>query len=233
MTHKPAHKPAGIPEGGQFAATSHAEPALSLTVESRFDAEAHAELNTAIRTETARVEEAKRKLSRMHLDAAAAIVRKDFPDAAGLELDFTSSTGMTAKAVRDRDGNVLSEGTSWIYSSPGDGSYLCSHLDAVQQSLFYNGAEGFRYEDETGALIVDLDHRFSAPAPPAPVLGGFTAAEVEDYLAREQHDRQCGCHLPDEVCCTPSYGENWRHRMGVPDVEGIFETIQEMAGEKP
>jgi hypothetical protein len=64
---------------------------------------------------------------------------------------------------------------------------------------------------------------------PAPVLDGFTAAEVEDYLAREQHDRQCACDLPGDVCRTDSYGEHWRHRLGVPDVEGIFETIQEMA----
>lgn len=32
MTKTPAHKPAGTPEGGQFAATSHAEPALALKV---------------------------------------------------------------------------------------------------------------------------------------------------------------------------------------------------------
>jgi hypothetical protein len=64
---------------------------------------------------------------------------------------------------------------------------------------------------------------------PAPVLDGFTAAEVEDYLAREQHERQCACDLKDDICSTESYGERWRHRLGVPDVEGIFDTIQEMA----
>lgn len=64
---------------------------------------------------------------------------------------------------------------------------------------------------------------------PAPVLDGFTAAEVEDHLAREQHERQCACDLKDDVCYTESYGEHWRHRMGVPDVEGIFDTIKEMA----
>lgn len=30
MTKTPVHKPAGTPEGGQFAATSHAEPAVAL-----------------------------------------------------------------------------------------------------------------------------------------------------------------------------------------------------------
>jgi hypothetical protein len=64
---------------------------------------------------------------------------------------------------------------------------------------------------------------------PAPVLDGFTAADVEDHLAREQHDRQCACDLPEDVCRTESYGEHWRHRMGVPDVEGIFDAIKDMA----
>lgn len=32
MTNTPAHKPAGTPEGGQFTATSHAEPAVALAV---------------------------------------------------------------------------------------------------------------------------------------------------------------------------------------------------------
>lgn len=64
---------------------------------------------------------------------------------------------------------------------------------------------------------------------PAPVLDGFTAAEVEDYLAREQHERQCACDLKDDICYTESYGEHWRHRLGVPDVEGIFDSIKEMA----
>lgn len=49
-------------------------------------------------------------------------------------------------------------------------------------------------------------------------------------MAREQHDRQCGCDLKDDVCGTSAYGEHWRHRLGVPDVEGIFDTIKEMAG---
>lgn len=64
---------------------------------------------------------------------------------------------------------------------------------------------------------------------PAPVLDGFTAADVEDHLAREQHERQCGCELKGDACATANYGEHWRDRMGVPDVEGIFDSLQEMA----
>lgn len=299
-------QPEGIPVGGQFAAASHAEPNLSLAGQPAFDAEAHAELTAAIRAETFRIDESKRKLSRMQLDAALSIVRKDFPDAAELELSFSSSSGMNAKSVRDKDGNILSEGTSWTFSTPDGSSYLVNHLDQTSQSLFYNGEDGFRFEDVTGALLVDVNHRFSPPAVepamsggfdrgdqtpaadmspeqvrtwiagqalhhlspvigwmhldaedgndttvhnksfeervgrlaedvaerftvPAPVLDGFTAAEVEDHMAREQHDRQCACDLPGDVCRTESYGEHWRHRLGVPDVEGIFDTIQEMA----
>lgn len=299
-------QPEGIPVGGQFAAATHAEPELALTRQPVFDAEAHAELNAAIRAARFRIDEAKRQLSRMQLDAALSIVRKDFPDAAELELAFSSSTGMNAKSVRDKDGNVISEGTSWTFSTPDGSSYLVNHLDQTSQSLFYNGEDGFRYEDATGALLVDVNHRFTPPAAeseltggfdrgdqtpaaemsteqartwiagqalhhispvigfmhldaedgkdttvhnksfeerigrlaedvagrfavPAPVLDGFSAAEVEDHLAREQHDRQCACDLPGDVCRTDSYGEHWRHRMGVPDVEGIFESIQEMA----
>ncbi|HEX9225994.1 MAG TPA: hypothetical protein VF885_04980 [Arthrobacter sp.] len=77
--------------------------------------------------------------------------------------------------------------------------------------------------DRAAAAIAE---QFTAPAP---VLDGFTAAEVEDHLAREQHERQCACDLVDDICYTESYGEHWRHRMGVPDVEGIFDTIKEMA----
>lgn len=305
MTKKPAHKPAGTSDGGQFARTTHGEPAVALTGQPAFDADAHAELTAAIRAETFRIDEAKRQLSRMQLDAALGAVRKEFPDAAELELGFSSSFGMNPKAVRDKNGNVLSEGTSWIYSAPEGASSVASHLDQTSQSLFYNGQDGFRYEDETGALLVNVNHRFSPPAAPeltggfdrgdetpaaemspeqartwiagqayhhlssvigwmhldaldgkdttvhnksfkerigrmaddvakrfavpAPVLDGFTAAEVEDHLAREQHDRQCACDLPGDVCRTEEYGEHWRHRLGVPDVEGIFESIQEMA----
>jgi hypothetical protein len=236
MTRKPAHKPAGTSDGGQFAAAAHGEPAVALNSQPTFDAHNHAELTAAIRSEMYRIDEAKQKLSRMQLDAALSIVRKDFPDAAELELSFSSTTGMNAKAVRDKNGDVLSQGTSWMFSTPDGSSYLINHLDQTSHSLFYNGQDGFRYEDETGALLVDVNHRFSTPpaaeepaAPPAPVLDGFTAAEVEDNLAREQHDRQCACDLPGDVCLTKEYGEHWRHRMGVPDVEGIFDTIQEMA----
>jgi hypothetical protein len=228
-------QPEGIPTGGQFAAAAHAESAVALTGQPAFDADNHARLTADIRAEMFRIDEAKRKLSKMQLDAALSIVRKDFPDAAELELAYSSSFGMNPKAVRDKDGNVISEGTAWTYSAPEGSSSVVSHLDQTSQSLFYNGEDGFRYEDETGALLVDVNHRFSTPAvpveqaPPAPVLGGLTAAEVEDYLAREQHERQCACDLPGDVCRTESYAEHWRHRMGVPDVEGIFDTIQEMA----
>jgi hypothetical protein len=223
---------------GQFASTTHAEASVSLSAQPGFDAEAHAELTAAIRAETFRIDEAKRKLSKMQLDAALSVVRKEFPDAAELELTFSSTFGMNPKAVRDEDGNVLSEGASWTYSAPEGASSVVSHLDQTSQSLFYNGEDGFRYEDETGALLVDVNHRFSTPAEPvelaesapaAAVLDGFTAAEVEDYLAREQHERQCACDLKDDICYTESYGEHWRHRLGVPDVEGIFDSIQGMA----
>lgn len=232
MTRKPAHKPAGTADGGQFARTTHGESSVALTGAPAFDADIHDELNAAIRAEMIRIDEAKQKLSRMQLDAALGVVRKDFPEAAELELSFSSNFGMNAKAVRDENGNVLSEGTSWMYSAPAGASSLSSHLDQTSHSLFYNGTDGFRYEEESGALLVDVTHRFrdvEEPAGPAPILGGFTAAEVEDHLAREQHERQCACDLPGDVCLTESYGEHWRHRMGVPDVEGIFDTIQEMS----
>jgi hypothetical protein len=44
MTTITARQPKGIPAGGQFAATTHAEPAAVLTAQPSFQAHAHAEL---------------------------------------------------------------------------------------------------------------------------------------------------------------------------------------------
>jgi hypothetical protein len=220
-------QPKGISVGGQFATDTHAEPDVSLG----FDRGA--------RTPAADMGPEQIKewvtgqathhlypvLGWIHLDAA------DGKDTSVHNASFDERIGRLAGDVADRFSsapaglqqraeatNVASEAI-WEHLKPVfDGVTAASEDDSrLTATRWRIGAE---------AAADAIGKKVTAPAP---VLDGFTAAEVEDYLAREQHDRQCACDLPGDVCRTDSYGEHWRHRLGVPDVEGIFETIQEMA----
>jgi hypothetical protein len=217
----------GVPTGGQFSADSHAEPDVRLGFD-RGDRASAADMSAV------QIKEWITGQASHHLSPVIGWLRmdaEDGKDTSGHVKSFYERVGRLADDVAERfssapEGlerraeatNVASEAI-WEHMNPlfremagtaGD----VSRLTAVRWRI---GAE---------AAAEAIGKKVTAPAP---VLDGFTAAEVEDHLAREQHERQCACDLKDDICATESYGQHWRHRMGVPDVEGIFETIQEMA----
>jgi hypothetical protein len=232
-------QPKGVPAGGQFAPDNHAEPEVTLGFD-RGDRTPAAEMSP----EHARVWIAGQALHHlspvigwMHLDAEdgkdTTVHNDSFHRRIGRLADDVAArfAAPAAAPASDTPGPQLSKEES-AYRAVRE---IRHHIAPVIGELRRNAKKGVA--DEDGRLLNDwressdraaaaIAEQFTAPAP---VLDGFTAAEVEDHLAREQHERQCACDLPGDVCRTESYGEHWRHRLGVPDVEGIFDAIQEMA----
>lgn len=169
----------------------------------------------------------------MHLDAA------DGKDTTVHNKSFEERIGRLADDVAERFATPAPAAPTQRLSKE-DSAYLAvreirHHIAPVIGELRTNAKNGTPdtdkrlfndWRESADRAAEAIAEQFTAPAP---VLDGFMAAEVEDHLAREQHQRQCGCDLKDDICYTKSYGEHWRHRMGVPDVEGIFDTIKEMA----
>lgn len=248
MTHHQLDQPRD--RIGQFASTNHAEalnvtlnPALSsIADEARARRLAHqnemGDVGDAIAVDSA--------------VAMAAHTRSMFPKAQRIVLiapNFDYSTA-TPYEVLDGEGYALATSmyggddafNEWAGDGEAEGNLHLLAADVEEHGGRLDGVLTDRSEgpgnyvylelDIDKALSLELDPLRATGidvTAPAPVLDGFTAAEVEDYLAREQHERQCACDLKDDICCTEPYGEHWRHRMGVPDVEGIFDTIKEMA----
>ena len=156
-----ARQPAGIPAGGQFAATAHPEAEVSLA------------------------------------GGQATLGRDE-----------------TAEFVRGE---------------------IFHHIAPVISALRMNARNGVSDTDK--ALLNDWRESAGRAAETiaekvtvaAPVLDGFTAEQLEDQMAYDTHEDLCGCLLVGGVCSTPSYGPEWRWRMGVPNVQGMFDTLEKMA----
>lgn len=226
MTEK--RQPAGIPVGGQFAPEAHSEPAVTLAACDRGD------LAPVFDMGPEQVKAWVAGQASHHLSPVIGWIRRD----AAKGKDTSAHIASFHERARR-----LADDVAERFSSVPEGLQQRADATNVASEAIYTHLKPF-FNDLTAAS--DDDSRLTATrwrvgaeaaaeaiakkvTAPAPVLDGFTAAEVEDYLAREQHDRQCGCDLKNDICYTPSYGEHWRHRLGVPDVEGIFDTIQEMA----
>lgn len=233
MTSNPNRVEKGIPAGGQFAPGTHAEPDVRLGFD-RGDTTPAAEMSPEHAREWI-AGQALHHLSPvigwMHLDA------EDGKDTTVHNESFHRRIDRLADDVAERFAAPASAGPG---PSRENTEYLAvreirHHISPVIGELRRNAQKGIadtdqrlftEWRESADRAAAAIAERVTAPAP---VLDGFTAAEVEDHLAREQHERQCACDLPNDVCRTESYGEHWRHRMGVPDIEGIFDTIQEMA----
>lgn len=227
MTAIPNRIEKGIPSGGQFAPGTHTEPAVSLG----FDRGAR---TPAADMGPEQIKEWITGQANHHLSPVIGWLRMDAED--GID------TSGHVKSFDDRVGRLAADVADRFSSAPAGLQQRAEATNVASEAIWEHMNPLFR---EMAAAAGD-DSRLTATrwrigaqeaadaigkkvSAPAPVLDGFTAADVEDYLAREQHERQCACDLPGDVCRTDSYGEHWRHRMGVPDIEGIFGTIQEMA----
>ncbi|MBG0738835.1 hypothetical protein IV500_05295 [Paeniglutamicibacter antarcticus] len=109
------------------------------------------------------------------------------------------------------------------------------HISPVIGALRMNARQGVADTDK--ALLNDWRVSAAKAAEaiakrstiPAPTLDGFTAEQVEDQMAKDTHEDLCGCALANDGCATPSYGPDWRSRMGVPNVHGMFDALEKMA----
>lgn len=168
-------QPQGIPAGGQFAVTAHAEPGVTLAPEvPAYDHEAQQERLTAISEKRQAMDRLQTEMDLLNVDAAIASVRKYFPEATELHIDHRRH-GWTGellddyepKSLRDKDGNdITAEEPKWFYRrEPGsDGSepLVSNHLWNIGRGFFGHGHEGVSYDPETGHRVIDMNHKFSA-----------------------------------------------------------------------
>lgn len=217
----------GIPAGGQFTPGTHAEPEMSLG----FDRSAR---TPAADMSPEQVKEWITGQANHHISPVIGWIRMDAADGKDTSAhvaSFHERVGRLASDVADKFSSVPPGLQQRTESTNVASEAIWEHMHPLFREMTTASGDdsrltAIRWRVGAEAAAEAIGKKVTAPAP---VLDGFTAAEVEDYLAREQHDRQCGCDLKNDICYTESYGEHWRHRLGVPDVEGIFDTIQEMA----
>lgn len=217
-------EPKGLPVGGQFAADVHAEPVVELETESTCSptVDSQAQAHEWIAGQASH-----------HLSPVIGWIRKDAAsgkDTSGHIQSFHDRVHRLADDVLKRFTTPQS------LNERADASNVATeaigqHLQPLFLELSTSADDNsrltaIRWRTAAENTAQDIAKKVTAPAP---ILDGFTSAEVEEYMAKTEHERQCGCDLPNDVCMTPEYGENWRWRMGVPNVEGMFEALQEMA----
>lgn len=213
-------QPEGIPTGGQFTATARQEPDLQLAAAPDTGPEVVRDYVAAQASH--------------HLSPVIGWIRRDAAhgkDTGGHLAAFHERVGLLADDVADRFAAVPEALQQRTDATNTASEAIHAHLKPLFDDLAAATGDdsrltAARWRGQAEAAAEEISRKVTAPAP---VLDGFTAAEIEDYLARGQHDRQCACDLTGDICRTEEYGEHWRHRLGVPDIEGIFDTIQEMA----
>jgi hypothetical protein len=168
-----ARQPKGIPTGGQFAATAHAEPEVSLTSTAVTPPE-QKDLLAALSEKRQELHRLQGEVDLMTVDAAIGSVRRHFPNAARLYVDRAKHgwTGQPldsfeAKGIRDADGHdITPNDPHWYYRrDAGDDQVdpgVSIHLSRLGNRFFGYEHEGISYDMETGDYVIDMDHKFSA-----------------------------------------------------------------------
>jgi hypothetical protein len=173
MTETTARQPAGIPAGGQFAATAHAEPQVSLADPTRTP-DAQRELLDALFEKRQEIHRLRSQMDLMTIDAAIGSVRRYFPTATRLHVD-RARHGWTGErldeyapvSLRDKDGNDLTaDEPKWFYRrEPGDDNLdpgVSIHLSRLSSGFFHYDHEGVTYDPDTNTYVIDMDHKFYA-----------------------------------------------------------------------
>lgn len=220
-------QPRGIPTGGQFAPGIHAEPGTALDPD-------RDTRSPSVATDPDQIREWVTSQANHHISPVIGWIRRDAAkgnDTSGHVASFHERVELLAVDVADRFTAVPEALQQRTDATNIASEAIREKIQPVVRDLMAAAGDdsritAIRWRAAAEAAADEIARKVTAPAP---VLDGFSATDVEDYLAREQHERQCACDLPDDICRTESYGENWRYRMGVPDVEGIFGAIKEMA----
>jgi hypothetical protein len=166
-----ARQPAGIPAGGQFAATTHAEPDVSLAPAPAgvYDPERQARVREAIATRTEAMRQAAAELDLLHLDGAVGCALRSFPDATELRLTYQHNQagmlldGMKPVSLRDQSGREVAERHAFAYSQSNTdpGTTLAGHLRGISRGFFNSKLPGIGFDFATGETTVDLTRTYS------------------------------------------------------------------------
>lgn len=166
-----ARQPAGIPTGGQFAVTAHAEPEVSLeaaaAAEQPYHPDRHALLLSQADLRTHAVDKMLKEQDRLSMEAVKSGILRDYPAATEMRVkqhfgDRGSQFRSTLEGIRDKDGNNLTEGVSnWDYKAAPDGGRSISNSFHEIRNRFFDYENDFAYDTETGEIIVPLDRDYT------------------------------------------------------------------------
>jgi hypothetical protein len=165
-----SRQPAGIPVGGQFAATAHAEPEVSLTAATAprpHNPDEHALLLKQADRRQSAISKMLTENDKLSMEAVSSGIRRDFPTATELRVkqhfgDRGTRFNSTLASVRDKDGNNLTEGnSSWDYKPSAEGARPILHSFTDIRSQFFDYQNDFAYDGETNEIIVPLDRNYA------------------------------------------------------------------------
>lgn len=165
-----ARQPAGIPAGGQFAATAHAEPEVNLAVAAAprpHDPEEHALLLSQADRRQAAIAKMQTENDKLSLEAVSSGVRRDFPTATELRVkqhfgERGTRFNPTMASVRDKDGTNLTKGnSSWDYLPSHEGARPIMYSFTDIRPQFFDYQNDFGYDAATGEVIVPLDRNYA------------------------------------------------------------------------
>jgi hypothetical protein len=178
MSTNTTRQPAGIPIGGQFAATAHAEPKVSLAsaAAAGYDQQRQARVRQAISARVEAMRQAASELELLQLDGAIGCALRDFPDATELRLNYEHSQsgmlleGMKPVSLRDGHGRELTGGApgSFAYrqSNSDPGPTLANHIRSISHGFFNAKRPGIGFDFTTGETTVDLTRTYSPEGQP-------------------------------------------------------------------
>lgn len=164
-----ARQPAGVPVGGQFAATTHAEPGVSLVSAAaqpgQYNPDRHALLMSQTNIRHSAMDRLLKEQDKLSMEAAKSGILRDYPTATELRIKQNFGRrgerfNSTMASVRDQDGTNLTEDTKdWDYRGGpnGEQSILRSFSDV--RSQFFDYENDFAYD--AGEIIIPLDRDYA------------------------------------------------------------------------
>ena len=184
-TENTARQPKGIPVGGQFAATNHAEADVSLAADSPRAARRAAYNRFAMEAD-ARILELTEDANHAQLRNMVDDLREDHPAAKSFELYVDDDGDILANYVRDTDGNDLQEAEADLNES-----LRAADPDEMQalSAVPHDVDELLAWEPE-GGLAQD-------PRDPFAHLTGMDKARAQGAFARELNNAAAAVYVED------------------------------------
>jgi hypothetical protein len=165
-----SRQPAGIPAGGQFAATAHAEPEVNLASAAAprpHNPDEHELLLNQAGQRQSAIARMLAENDKLSMEAVSSGIRRDFPTATELRVkqhfgERGTRYNSTLASVRDKDGNNLTEGnSSWDYKPSAEGARPILHSFSDIRSQFFDYQNDFAYDGAAGEIIVPLDRNYA------------------------------------------------------------------------